>query len=187
MASSVYIGLAVGAIYNGYLSTATFDNVALTGNVNPVPTYNALAATTNLLVSPNSATGFSLAWDAVARATSYAVDRSADGVSFAQVGTTALTSYNDANQAGTLRYFYRVAALDGGPNRSVPSASASTVNRPSAVTNLSVQSWTNTNLIINWRNTDNETGYRLERSTDGTNYTLVTTLRRTFVHTRTMA
>src|SRR5262249_1329215 len=152
------------------------DNVSFTGNVSAAPTYNALPAPTNLAVSANSSTGFSLTWDTVAGATSYAVDRSADGVNFTQIGTSASPSYNDSNQAGALRYFYPVAALDASPNRPIPSATASTINRPSAVVSFSVVTYSTTSLILNWRDTDNETGYRLERGTDGTNYSTVTTL-----------
>src|SRR5207249_10184001 len=137
MANTVYLGLAVSSLTSIALNTSTFDNVSLTGNVNPAPTYNALAAPANVAVSVGTGTGLNLSWDAVAGATGYAIDRSSDGVSFSQIATTtSLTSYSDNNLPGAQRYFYRVAALDGSPNRSTPSGVAAGVNRPSAVAGL---------------------------------------------------
>src|SRR5207247_3526457 len=94
-----------------------------------------------------------------------------DALTFSQMPTTpSHTTYSNNNLTGAQRYFYRVAALDGSPNRSTPSGVAAGVNRPSAVAGLSVTSWTTSSVILNWLDTTNETGYRIERSNDGTNY-----------------
>src|SRR5207248_2452589 len=76
-------------------------------------------------------------------------------------------SYTVSSITGGQRYFYRVAALDGSGLRSVNSPVVSIVNRPDAPTNFSVTSLSTNQLVVNWRDTSGETGYRVERSTDG--------------------
>src|SRR5205085_7629958 len=109
----------------------TVDNVSFTGNVGATPTYNALPSPAGLTVTPGTGTGLALSWGAVAGATGYAIERSIDGASFTQIGTTtaAVTSYNDNNLFGVMRYFYRVSAIDRTGN-SAPSDIISPVNRP---------------------------------------------------------
>jgi parallel beta-helix repeat protein len=169
MNSSVTVGLVTSSANVQELNVGVLDHVSVTGNLGtPAPSYNNLPAPTALAVSPGTGTGLSVSWTGVAGATGYAVDRSGDGVTWVKVATTAsgVTTYSDPGLAGSHRYFYRVSALDA-TGRSVPSAVASAVNRPSAVTSFSVTSWTPTQLILNWRDTSGETGYRIERSTDG--------------------
>jgi hypothetical protein len=169
MSSSVTVGLVTSSANVQALNVGVLDHVSVTGNLGtPAPSYNSLPAPTGLAVSLGAGTGLSLSWTGVAGATGYAVDRSGDGVTWAQVATTApgVTAYSDPGLAGSHRYFYRVSALDA-TGRSVLSAVASAVNRPSAVTSFGVTSWTPTQLILNWRDTSGETGYRIERSSDG--------------------
>ncbi len=179
MASNVYIGLAVTATNNSALSAATFTNVAFTGSINPAATFNGLAAPANLAVAvgTGTGTGLNLSWSDVAGETGFAVDRSSDGVNFAQVGTTAagVLTYSDNNLAGSMRYFYRVHALNAS-GQSVPSTVASGINRPSAVTNMWTESISATNIVVNWRDTSGETGYRIERSTDNVTFTQIATV-----------
>jgi hypothetical protein len=169
MTSSVTVGLVTSSADVQALNVGVLDNVSVSGNLGtPAPGYNRLSAPTGLAVSLGTGTGLSLSWTGAAGATGYAVDRSGDGVAWAQVATTAsgVTAYSDPGLAGSHRYFYRVSALDA-TGRSVPSAVASAVNRPRAVTGFSITSWTDTQLILNWNDTSGETGYRIERSTDG--------------------
>jgi hypothetical protein len=81
MNSTVYIGLAVTSHNNGTVSNATFDNVALTGNIGTAPpVYNDLPAPTNLTLALGVGTGINLSWDPVDGSIGYAVDRSTDNV-----------------------------------------------------------------------------------------------------------
>jgi len=178
MGATAYVGLLTTAHNASKLNTATFDNVSITGTRLAAPTYNALTSPTVTTSVPATGTGINLAWDAQAGATGYAVDRSADGITFAQIGTTtsAVLTYSDTGLAGSLRYFYRVRATDG-TGSGAPSAIVSQLNRPSAVTSLSTIVPSTTSIILNWLDTDGETGYRVERSADGgATYTTLTTL-----------
>jgi hypothetical protein len=178
MGSTVYVGLAVTSHNNGAVSNATFDTVYLNGLIGPAPTAsNALAVPGAPSLSLGAGTGITLSWGAVSGSTGYAVERSSDGATWAQVGTTGagVTAYNDNNLAGSFRYYYRVSALTSG-GRSAPSAAASLVNRPSAPFNVTVTSWTTSALILNWRDVSGDSGYRVERSSDGVNFTPVGTV-----------
>ncbi|MBX7104071.1 MAG: fibronectin type III domain-containing protein [Gemmataceae bacterium] len=185
MASQVTIGLAVSAKNSSHynqMNDATFENVAVTGDTSVTPpTLNALPAPTGLALTLATGTGITANWSAVVGATSYAVDRSTDGVVWSQVTTTASTSYTVASITGGQRYFYRVASIDGTGLRSVNSDTASIINRPDGVTNFEVVSYTTTALVLDWRETNGETGYRVERSVDGgTNWTTLGTVAKNF-------
>jgi len=158
-----------------------FSNVAITGNTAPpAPVYNALPVPSGVAVVPQaSGTGLSVSWTDVAGDSGYLIERSSDGITFTTAGTVAtnVASFNDNLLAGSLRYFYRVSTRDASAGRSAPSEVVSAVNRPSAVTNVKVLSINASQVIVDWRDTDGESGYRVERSADGgANWTTLATL-----------
>jgi hypothetical protein len=172
MGSTVYVGLAVTSHNDATVNDAAFADVLLTGLAgpgSPPPAYNPLAAPAGLTASPGAGTGLDLAWGPVDGAAGYAVERSPDGVNWAQAAATAagVTAFADPNLFGSRRYFYRVSALAPDNTRSAPSAVASAVNRPGAPVVFTVTSWTADQLILNWRDASGESGYRVERSPDG--------------------
>src|SRR5207237_3385893 len=76
-----------------------------------------------------------------------------------------VTTYSDANPGPWMRYFYRVAARDA-TGASPPSPPVSAVGRPGAPT-VSITAYSTTALVVNWKDVSGDTGYRIERSTDG--------------------
>jgi len=54
-----------------------------------------------------------LSWDLTPTATSYSVQRSADGVTYSAVGTPSLPSYLDTTATVGVLYYYQVAAVNG--------------------------------------------------------------------------
>ena len=166
----VYIGLAASSFSSSTTATAVMSNVALTGDLNAPPAYNALPTPAGVSVAPQaSGTGLTVTWDDVADESGYLVERSSDGATWTSAGTTAAgdTSFDDNGLPGSFRYFYRVSARDAAAGRSAPSAVAHGVNRPSAVTNVKAMSINASTVVIDWRDTDGETGYRVQRSADG--------------------
>ena len=168
-AATVFVGLVAGAGNDASLANVRFDNLSFEGDVALVdPVYGASPAPTGLALSHGAGTAVAAQWDAVVGATGYVLERSTDGAVWTTVGNLAAdqTSLADGALAGSRRYFYRVSAADGS-GRSAPSGMASIVNRPSAVTNLTSTAWTTSQIILNWRDTDGETGYRIERAPEG--------------------
>ncbi|MBI2825503.1 MAG: hypothetical protein HYX69_12540 [Planctomycetia bacterium] len=100
--------------------------------------------------------------------TGYSVERSSDGINYTQVGTTAVTAgqFTDTGLSDDQRYFYRVRALGGG-GVSTSSGAVTADTRAGAVTNVNVISYSTTQLVLDWTDASGETGYRIERSTDG--------------------
>jgi hypothetical protein len=176
--NQVYIGLATTASNNAVVNDSAYTNVTITGNVGTAPeVVNALPAPTNLAVTATTNTSIGLSWTAAPGATGYTVERSADGVSYSQVGTTnaATTTLDNTGLTSHQRYFYRVRSNDAS-GVSVASTVISAVTRPGAVTSFTVTSWNESQLILNWRDTSGESGYRIERATDGTNFSPLATL-----------
>jgi hypothetical protein len=147
----------------------------LTGTTGPPPpVYNGLPAPGSVAAAPAAGTDttINVTWSDISGETGYSVERSLDGVSFTQAGTTFAnaTSFPDVNLAGGYRYFYRVIALNGSGG-SIPSSVASAVSRPGVLTNLGYMSPSTTDIVLDWGSADGETGFHLERSTDNVQYT----------------
>ncbi len=178
MASQVKIGLVSSAASNTKLNLSRLSNVSLSGALGAAaPVYNGLTSPTGVSINPATGTGLTISWTDGVGETGYRVERSTDGVNFTSAGTVAadVTSFTDPNLAGSLRYFYRVIATDASGD-SLPSIVTSGINRPSAVTNFAITSLDTTRTVLNWRDTNGESGYRVERSTDGVNFTTIASL-----------
>jgi hypothetical protein len=169
-ATTAYVGLLTTSGSTTALDVGKLDSVSVSGNTSaPAPAYGPLPAPAGLIAAPApTGTGVALSWGDVPASSGFVVQRSSEGVTFAQVGTTAagVTSYTDPSPGASQRYYYRVAARDTSGN-SAPSAVASAVNRPGPVTGLSIIAWSTTSLIVDWRDVSGDTGYRVERSSDG--------------------
>jgi fibronectin type 3 domain-containing protein len=168
MNAAVTVGLFAYSFNANATSTSTFTNLTTTGGVNAAPVLNALGAPAALAAAPGTGTGVNLTWADGAGESGYAVERSTDGTDFTRIATTAAdaTSYSDNGLWGSMRYSYRVRAVDGS-GQSAPSAAVAVVNRPNAPGSFSTSSWKANSIILNWRDVSGETGYRVERSTDG--------------------
>ncbi len=180
----ITVGLGVGTYYallsshGNYGDLGTYTVAVSAGSpVATPPSYNSLPAPSGVAVAMGTGTGLTVAWTDLAGETGYRVDRSSDGVNFTTVTTTAadVTAYNDNGLAGSMRYFYRIAAVDGS-GASIPSNVVSTINRPSAVTNFSYISLDTSTIVVRWRETSGESGYRVERSPDKLNWTTLATV-----------
>jgi hypothetical protein len=153
------------------LDKGQIDSVAITGDTTPVaPIYNALPAPSDLVAAPAATgTGVTLTWTDVPDSTGFNVLRSSDGITYAQIATTAaaIVTYTDPTPGARMRYFYKVAARDA-TGASPPSTAASTVTRPAIPTGLAIHTTTNSTntLVIDWKDVSGDNGYRIERSTD---------------------
>ncbi len=175
LGSTFYVGLAVTSHEDEEtnliddVNDATFTNLSITGFSDPYETTNgSLAAPANLSATLGTGNAVSLSWDAVSGAAGYSIERSQDGGhSFIPLGSTAFTtSYSDSNPLGSQTYWYRVRATSAG-GRSDATAPVEITNRPSAVRSLEVTAYSTSAIVLDWLDTDGETGFRVERSTDG--------------------
>jgi regulation of enolase protein 1 (concanavalin A-like superfamily)/fibronectin type 3 domain-containing protein len=170
MGTNVYIGLAVNSSSSNLMNIATFDNVTLTGNLNPGPTLNAMSAPTGLNITGGTNTTRILTWTNQSGETGYQIDRSDDGINYVVAGSTAanIVTFTDTNLIAGERYYYRVRAMNAS-GVSIPSAVKNSGTRSGPVTLLNVISPSPTQLIVEWKGDSTfEVSHRIERSLNGT-------------------
>jgi hypothetical protein len=135
------------------------------------------AAPTDLAATALSHDEIALSWtDNAADETGYELERSTDaGASWSLLASPGadVSAYTDQGLAASTAYSYRVRAIGVG-DASAYSAVASAVTDlapvypPAAPTGLGAQALSETAIALSWAdNAADETGYELERSTDG--------------------
>ncbi len=139
------------------------DSNVLTGTTLP-------ATPTNLAATANSATSVGLTWtDNSAGESAYEVQRSTGGAWTTLTTSLApnTTTYTDTTAVEGTGYQYRVRANRNGAE-SAYSTSFSITTPPAAPTLLTVVSTTSSRVNLGWTdNSNGETGFRINRSTDG--------------------
>jgi regulation of enolase protein 1 (concanavalin A-like superfamily) len=173
MPSTVLAGLAVTSHEAGVQRTAIFNNVLVSGPAGPPP-----AAPSGLQATLVSATEVELRWiDNSSDETGFLLERAVGSGSFAQIATPAANSTraSDVNLDPGTTYHYRVSAFSNGGSSAysatatvtTPPASGTPPNAPSGVV---AEYWAN-RIEIRWAdNSNNETTFAIERSTDGTTF-----------------
>ncbi len=139
----------------------------------------APAAPTQLTASPLSATEINLAWiDNASNESGFLVERSTDNVTFTQIGTTGVgvVTYLDATAVTGFTYYYRVSAWNAVGNSAYSNtASLDVLSRPAAPTGLSAVALSSTQIGLSWTdNSNNESAFGIERSTDNINFNPIT-------------
>ena len=161
-------------------------------NVGGVSDYSLVATTTTLVTLPAapasltataiSASQIALAWiDNGDNETGFEIFQSQDGVNFVSVGTVgpnvATTQVGGLLPASS--YSFRVRAFNPvGPSGFANTATATTLPLPpSAPTGLAATAASTSRINLVWTDTaNNETGFSIERSTDGANFSQVATV-----------
>ena len=139
------------------------------------------AAPQNLAATPGNAQ-VSLTWSASSGATSYNVKRSTtSGGPYTTIASPTSTSFLDTGVVNGTTYFYVVSAVNAvgeSPNSNQASATPSAPTIPAAPSNLTLSTSNGKKKIrLNWvDNSNNETGFKIERSTDGVNFTQIVTV-----------
>ncbi len=118
----------------------------------------------------------SLFWmDSDKTVTSYNVLRSVNGGAYTQLGTTTNPQYFDKTAAADTAYKYEVVAVNKAGTLSNPAYSSLTT-APGIPTGLTTTA-TSGKVTLHWSDTDTlASGYTIYRSTDGINYTKLTTV-----------
>ncbi len=172
---------------SGSLSHQTTFSLTVSDTIPPT-------APTNLAGQAVSSSQIDLSWTASTDnvgVASYQVERcQGNPCTFAQIGTTTTTNYNDTGLSANTTYSYRVRAVDGSSlmsnysnvvNAITPPLSTSPPNAP---TNLLATAVSSSSINLSWTdNSTDETGFRIERSTSSTSGFIV--IKSTFSNTIT--
>ena len=117
-----------------------------------------------------------LDWVETTGETGYTVERSVNGGAFSTLATVVANgvTYTDSTVISGNSYSYRVTPTSDIGN-GVTSPVIANTPRLAAVTGFTVSARTTTSLTLSWNDIALETGYRIERSTDGSTYTTIAT------------
>jgi uncharacterized repeat protein (TIGR01451 family) len=156
-------GLMPGTTYHYHVSAK--DSAGDLATSTPVSITTALP-----VVSDVAATGIGtdvkIAWSGVSGATSYLIERSADGsTGWTGIGTTAATTWTDPDLANSTTYYYRVTAatLQADSN---PSTVVSATTGPASALGVTAVA-TGNQITVGWNAVVGASGYSIERSADG--------------------
>jgi hypothetical protein len=167
----VYAANGAGASYSNVVSATTAASPVT------IP-----AAPSSLTATAAASSRINLAWaDNSGNESGFKVESSADGVNFTQVGTVAsnVTTYAATGLAAATQYTFRVRAYNAaGDSGNTNAASATTqAVAPAAPSALAAAVVSASQVDLSWAdNSTNETGFKVERSTDGVNFTQVATV-----------
>ena len=129
-------------------------------------------APSSVTALPASATAINLDWESVSGAAGYDVQRSTDSVHWSVVSAGGRqTRFTDMELRSGTTYFYRVAAhVDGDDVVRSDVVSATTTGVTPAAPVLLSATGSATSVDLEWSDVDGESGYRIERSPDGTSW-----------------
>jgi subtilisin family serine protease len=150
-------------------------------NVASATTQAVAAAPTNLNASAVSSSRIVLSWtDDSSNEAGFKIERGTDGVSFTQIATVGVnvTTYSNTNLAANTTYHYRVRAYEGANHSGYSNAVfAATLAPPAAPANLVATVVSSSRIDLHWTDSSTyEGGFKVERSTDGVNFTQLSTI-----------
>lgn len=154
-----------------------FSNAA-NATTNSIPPY----APSNLLATATAPTQIKLSWsDNATNETGYKVERSPNNSTWAQIAllSVSATTFNDTTVSAATLYYYRIRAYGSGGDSAYTAVASATTPAPppplpASPSNLSAFAVASTQISLKWTdNAANETGYRVERSSDGVIFTTV--------------
>lgn len=153
-------------------------NYSSYSNVDSDTTFDTIPLDPSNLSATAASTTINLAWaDNSYNEDGFKIERSTNGVDFNQIDLVGedIYYYTDSDLEESATYYYRVRAYNTAGNSGYSNIdSATTYGAPEAPSNLSgeVYSASSTYFVyLDWQdNSDNETGFEIERSTDGENF-----------------
>jgi hypothetical protein len=112
--------------------------------------------------------------------TGFKVERSKNGTNFTQIATVNanVTTYASTGLSTNTTYYYRVRAYNNKNSAYSNTANATTLpNSPTAPSGLLADAVSQTQINLSWTdNSNNETGFKIERGADGINFTQIATV-----------
>ncbi|MCF2489887.1 fibronectin type III domain-containing protein [Dyadobacter sp. CY347] len=159
------------------IGSSGFSNVAEATTFDVPP-----GAPTSLSAKTISSSQINLAWkDQATNEARFELERSTDGTSFSKIAdiNANTTTYENIGLQPATRYWYRVRSVNGsGPSIFSNIADATTLDvTPNAPGRLSATTISYDQINLEWEDVSgNETGFQLERSTNGTTFTKIADL-----------
>ena len=143
--------------------------------------YALPAAPTDATVTFADFTALELSWvDNATDETGYILERSVDHLNFSMVvSLPADTTYHrDEGLAENTTYFYRIRAFNNdGPSAPAEVSGTTAALPPAAPNNLAATAISSSQIDLTWSDlANNETGFKIERSTSGEPFTPIATL-----------
>jgi hypothetical protein len=147
------------------------------------PSGTVPAAPTSLKATAASSTAVNLTWtdNATGNETGFIVQRSTNGTTYSQVGTTltGVTTYADSGLTAGTTYDYRVYAVNSVGDSAASNVAAVTTPAlavPTAPSKLTASAASSTSVALSWVAATGETAYAVDRSTNaGSSWTTVAT------------
>jgi transcriptional regulator CtsR len=140
----------------------------------------APAAPSNLTAKIVSKSIIELSWtDKADNEEGFKIERKVKGGSYSQIGTVGrnVTKYTSTGLSANKTYYFRVRAYNASGNSSFSNEVSVTTSAPSAPSNLKAERRSNTVIDLEWNdNSDNETGFKIERKKEGGKYAQIDTV-----------
>jgi hypothetical protein len=133
----------------------------------------------NLAASAASSSQINLNWtDTSNNEDGFKIERSTDNVNFAQINTTGAnsTTFMDTGLSTATTYYYRVRAYNAQGNSGYSNVANATTQGsiPAAPVGLAGTALSTSSIKLTWGdNSNNETGFKIERSTNGTKFSQI--------------
>jgi C1A family cysteine protease/predicted secreted protein len=171
---SGYMRIAYGKYYVGYSA----NYVVYNSSTPP-------AAPTGLTATAASYNQINLSWtDNATNETGFKIERSPDGATWTQIGTTAanVAAYSDTGLAASTTYYYQVRAYNGTADSAYTDIASTTTQPlpapPLAPSSLAATAASSSQINLTWVDSDTETGFKIERCTGVgcTNFTQIATV-----------
>ncbi len=170
-----------GTYYGTPTTAGTYNFTVQAANIAPadvqaithVVVSGTPSAPTALDATAISASQINLAWtDNSTNETGFRIEHSIDGVNFAEIATVgaSVAAYANTGLSASTLFTYRVRAYNAAGNSAYSNTASSSTQSgaPNAPSALSATAVSSTQINLSWTdNSTNETGFKIERSSDG--------------------
>jgi len=163
--------------YNAVGESETASNVLRLSTTVDLP-----EAPTNLAATAVSASQVTLTWtNGSTNQEGFTIERSTDGLTFILVAAAEESGYTVENLAPGTTYFFRIRAFNITGKSAYSNTASATTTAASAVPTAPSSLWASAasdvaEITLTWHdNSNNESGFAIERSTDGQTFTQVAT------------